>query len=355
MATISEEIRGIICDNSKWNYYRNNELSFEYDNLTDVQSCYIFICNYIQSSKKETIPFINSINALRTYKEPNKQEGFRLCHIVSVFFLGLTIFNNNAFKTEIINELSGLSSFDSDDDIEREFIFVWFMICMFHDLGYVFEDEIVSDTYSLTDLQIDRAELIKIIDELQDTHIISDHYEKIMRKYLKYRDNKDHGILGGLSFAKNVCELRDQKYKNARDDNERKMWKPELNELYRFVAWRICCHNIFYIRVGDISAEYVLKYIYHGLYPLMLCNRKTKEGNYVDYPISFRKSPLFFFLCLIDSIDPVKICDGILDDLEISIANNGSFTISSSSSSYMKKIEDLQTWLIPKEGGKYVL
>lgn len=353
--TIIEQIESIINDTSKWNYYQDQNLTWQYKNISDVELCYDFIREYVGCSNKNTVSFEKHIEAMRNYSE-NEIPGKRLCHIVSVFFLGLAMYNYNDYlKREIDQELLSLNVFDEHDNMKTEFIFIWFMISMFHDLGYVFEKDIISKNYRLTDLIADKTELINSIDNIPTFDKMPAHYRKIIIRYLKYRENKDHGILGGLSFAKHVCDLRKQKYDSSPNKETKKMWKPELDKLYKYVAWRICCHNIFYIRPGDDDIEYVLKYFYYGLFHLMLCNRKTETGCYVDYPISFKESPLFFFLCLVDSIDPMKVCDKIPQDLEIKCDSKGHLYISCSVEKYMKKVEEIKKWLVRKEDNYYIL
>lgn len=303
-----------------------------------------FIKAYIQGSRKSYLFVTNSLCAMGADAEQSK----RLCHIVSSFFLGLVIYYNHRFiKSKIIEELKNLQVFKDYDDLDKQFVFVWFMTCMFHDIGYVFEKNIVNIHVTQHELISEKEKLIKTLNSLQKEGLPG-HYKDIVDNYLRYRENKDHGILGGLSYAENVCKIRKEQYEKAKKDkNEKEMnqWNENLNRLYQYVAWRICCHNIFYIRVGDSSCTDVLQYIYYGLYPLMLCNRKKKDGIYVDYPISFDKSPLFFFFCLIDSIDPMKLCDKIPEDLEFGYEDNG-VIISCTNAQYIQKVEKINDWLI---------
>ena len=354
MPSIKEQIKNIIKDRSKWRYYNNMSVSFEFENLSDTEKCYDFIQKFINCSRKNEPIFMKGVHAIKEHKEGDGEKGERLCHIVSVFFFGLTLFNSiSIFKEKIIEELKSLNIFDKEDNIEQEFIFVWFMISMFHDLGYIFEKNIVTNEYTKNDIIKEKAELLNSFGTLSCSEKLPAHYQKIIKKYSKYRENKDHGILGGLSFAKHLTKLRETKYEEEQDAENKMKWKPELDRLYRYVAWRICCHNIFYTRFGDSSINEIFKYVYHGLFPLILCNRKNDSNSYVDYPIKFKESPLFFFLCFVDSIDPIKKIGRFPDDLKIECNDSGFLSISSKDPVYMESIKSIEDWLLPKEGKIY--
>ena len=95
---------------------------------------------------------------------------------------------------------------------------------------------------------------------------------------------------------------------------------------------------------------------------LPLDEKAKKDYHYFDLSelcgnakISFRESPLLFLLCLVDSIDPVKIFDGLSEEIvlkSINLAFDGNIILIN----YRKnsginfddlkfKVNDLETWL----------
>ena len=113
-----------------WNYY-NKDLTPPM--LADTNSCYRFICNYINYAEKSISTLDNN---LQTLKEHSPQ---RLSHIVSTFFLGLWLFHNSRGRfihDAIIDELKNLRCFENNyNDIEEQIKVVWFLATLFHDLG----------------------------------------------------------------------------------------------------------------------------------------------------------------------------------------------------------------------------
>ena len=356
MDKIHEAIIDILAHPTKWNYYDSEELRkkiVETKDINNSEHCYDFIKEYIKLSDKGYY-FIEE--ALDFFKINEKNYDQRLCHIVSSFFLGLALYNHESgyFSEAIRNELCALGVFDSADDIDHEFIFVWFLVCMFHDLGYVYESLLGKD-YVDTEFLKSRYcnEAKQLVEALPDFKgecaklpktTIPIHYEMIIENYLEYRQNKDHGILGGLSFATKLTKLRKQKYEG---DTGNLSWKPELDKLYNYVGWRICCHNIWYQRGCESSNSGLIDYANAGLSSLILDNKKEKNGTYKKYPINFKKHPLFFFFCLIDTIEPTKKCDGkIPDDMELDLIDGVLEISCTSEKKYINDIsKSLNEWL----------
>ncbi len=345
----------IIHNPKLWDYYNiddENSEKFTIDDISNPEKCYIFITKYIAYSQKDNVIFLKYINLLLEDKEDCRFRGYRLCHIVSTFFLGLALFENEYIKKNICRELKKIKVFDTKDILEKEFIFVWFMICMFHDLGYVFERNLNSDEISLDNLNDEKQTLMSFLKEMKEKNGTPSYYNDILENYYKYREGKDHGILGGLSYAKYVLEIRNKKSRDTSlDANEKEKWNKKLTKLYKYVGWCICCHNIWYVRFADSSCKAIMKYINNDLYPLILNNRKDK-GKYIDYPIIFQNHPLFFFFCLIDTLEPIKICNSIFDvhhvlsEISFDMSKNEAIHISSQNQSYSRVLLGLNEWLI---------
>ena len=343
MCNLISRISNLLRDRNLWDYYSNNNFQFSIEDINNVNKCYEFINSYIKDSRKETIHFNKYLNALRSFKEKDI-EGYRMRHIVSLFFIGLVFFGNNFIKDKIKNEIEEIGVFSDIDNLDKEFVFVWFLTCIFHDIGYVFENDITSNELTIEEIHSESSSLRNLLPSIVWGNM-PNHYNLVISKYLYYRKSKDHGIMGGLSFAKNVCELRKIRYNNQ-PEGERYKWKPELDKLYKYIGCRICCHNIFYVRMGIENLCNNITYIISGLCPLILNGKKDMNGKYVQYPLHFTKQPLFFLLCLIDSIDPMKICGQIPKDLSIDITSQGEVTICCNNADFIKRISAISEWLV---------
>lgn len=340
MKKLQEAINDILRNPDKWNYYHDCQLCGLIETVDDIKNpekCYAFIKRYIYASKKYSNFSNDAIDALKSKDER------RLCHIVSSFFFGLALYYHESqiFSKAINRELAQLHVFGEDDDIEHEFMFVWFMVCMFHDLGYIFENKITSENISRIYLYNEGEREENTVSRLKGNEAIGlSAYKEIISNYSEYRERKDHGITGGLNFVEEVSKLR----KLREEDGPQ--WKEELQTLYEYVGWRICCHNMWFVREGNSKAE---EYREAGLSPLVLSNEK-KGDHYEYYPIGFKEEPLFFFFCLEDSIEPMKVCSKMITNLNFDIeVEDGKDVLKISSSencrNYNNKVKDLDGWL----------
>lgn len=300
-------------------YYKNEGQQVPDVNILDVDSCYSFIQEYIQSSKKERTLLYSGIEYL---KEKDKD---RLRHIVSTFLLGLIFFKNcKDCHKAVIDELKRFGIFESKEDreIERHFVFMWFMISIFHDLGYRYEKE---------GKDLEEYRLSK------NKGAVPSLYNHLYRKYyINYRNSKDHGVSAGVLFDESIPLIRRERY--SEDPNE---WDDKLDEVYHYVAWIIACHNIWFIRTED--GEKIQEYRQKGLSKLILSTEK-ENGHYKEYPISFQKYPLFTLFCLVDTIEPIKSTSAF-SEIDIQIENE-KIIISSNDTNYMRRVKGLNDWLL---------
>ena len=175
---MKELYKSIIEKKKLWNYY-NKEL--DKPDLTDSESCYKFISSYIKYAEKSKTVLWKGLEDLKN-NEPQ-----RLKHIVSTFFLGLSLYHND--KLEIKNRIQEeLSHFEylrskSSEFIDNEFTYLWFMLCLYHDLGYLYEKE--ESNTPLT-----------FYNPLSKVNMgVPSFYKSICENYFEYRERKDHGIL----------------------------------------------------------------------------------------------------------------------------------------------------------------
>lgn len=307
-----------------WNYY-NKDLKAP--DITDTDDCYRFITEYIEYSEKSKTVLFENVKCLSEHSPQ------RLSHIVSTFFLGLWFYHNMSSRflhNSIKNELKKLSCFQNDyDDIEKQFTFVWFMATLFHDLGYPAEDKEGGTNMPYHDIPISGS--------------VPDFYRYVYNDYYAYRKNKEHGIFAGMTFDKDICDIR--RFQSI-DSSSHLDWKEELEELYHYVAWIVLSHNIWMIRDNDKSVEAYKK---AGLKNLILYSEKNEKGLYVDYKIRFENYPLFTFFCIVDTIEPLK-SSSCLFDIDIQL-KHGKIIIESNDSVYLQKIKGLNDWLTPTTEG----
>jgi hypothetical protein len=214
----------------------------------------------------------------------------RAPHTNSVFFLGIYLYYNMAFKNYIDNSLT-LKGY-------HMFPFIWFLITLFHDFGYKYEDEFDKFKH-IVDIKTLKKELKIRYDLLRYKRIdgLSTVLYKNIENYFLYRrfnskDHKkiDHGILAGLFFYDALVRNRISQYNNKKNSNELYFGR-ELNKVYAQAAGVIATHNIWFPTEENIS-EY---------------EKFDLEKLSETPPISLNESPLLVLLGIVDTIDPVKI------------------------------------------------
>ena len=300
--------------------------------MSDTDDCYRFIKEYINFSEKSNTILFKYVDDLKDNCP------FRLSHVMSTFFLGLWFFNHKRSKflhNSIVKELKRLACFqDNQNDIEKQFAFVWFMATLFHDLGYPAEDKKDGEIIPSHDIP-EKDNNGNLFNES-----VPFFYKNVYKDYYnKYRENKEHGIYAGLIFDKEICDIRRYQcdYSSSKLD-----WKEELEELYHYVAWIILSHNIWMIRDDN---KKIGEYKKAGLNNLILSSEKNDNDQYIDYRIRFYDYPLFTFFCIIDTIEPLK-STSCLSNVDI-VLNSGKITIKSNDCDYLRKIKGLNDWLMP--------
>ena len=274
----------IFADDNKWNYYVNSDIAI--NNPFDCgHNAKEFIKNFIKLSGKSS-----SSNIL--YKKIDGLEDYRAIHIVSTFFFGIYIYeNSNLFKSKISKELKKYQD-KSKYHSNVEFAFVWFICCLFHDLGYEFEDDKNPKHSCFYDFY--KENNLKSLNRVVGVPKL---YKNIHKDYFNYRAKKnknDHGICGAYILFKDLCKIREDEEKL--NNNGKLSWENELENVYNFASWIILSHNIWYANEWDKCA--VECYNKEKLDELIL---KEKE-----YKISLDKYPFLFLFSLVDSIEPLK-------------------------------------------------
>ena len=262
----------------KWRYYDGLQANFE--ELFIRNNCEEFILHTLMKGHKDKIGlFTDSIESLSIMRKQ---------HIVSCYFLGLLIYHSNQLIRDLVdNQVKKLNSNKWEESLDKKFYYIWMLICLFHDLGYAIEE--YNNNYESI------KEVLKTNKNFTKPRYVPKIYNKtLLQRYWDYRwcrwNVKDHGIIGGLRFFKEICDLREQM--DDGNDTEHH-WNEELVNDYACAAWIIACHNIFTIKEGS-EYEYCYKHFH-------LDNLITSE-----HVIKIENHPILFLFCLVDSIEPIK-------------------------------------------------
>lgn len=279
-----------------WDYYDN--IHNRFNNFDDiVKSPRDFLESYLKLGGKLSDMQKDFLKTL----DSGAQD--RLIHTISIFFLGIAVYRNcNIVKNKIDGYVSSVEPRIKDEKEETPFCYYWFLICFFHDIGYIFE-EMDSDNF------IDKIKGLKVpfpfdLPEEKNGMVpgqIIDNWEK----YFNYRememDSFDHGIVGGNLFYTDISREYEKKKrenggKDTFKDSESRLWSQSIVEnIILSCAWAIIAHNMWFLHPTDKNAKNYKKY---GLHSLL-----------VDKPvISLEKYPILYLLAIVDSIDPVKFC-----------------------------------------------
>lgn len=313
-------------DSKKWKLYE----SFNINPFDSDESSKHFISRFIELSGK--------INENPLYKNIQRLDDKRIKHIVSTYFLGIFFYNENELLKKMIDKI--INRFQKQNKKSKiTFSFIWFLICLFHDLGYYIEE---NEHY------VDFEEFIdgKIKYFLKRRTGVPIVYEKTFRNYFNYKlhtkeyAKPDHGIAGGIILFNVLNSIL--KNKQINNFSNGKNWNRKLINIYNFACWVILSHNIYFIRRGDSKEK---EYIENQIKDLIL----EKD---IRSLINLKKHTFLFLFLLVDTIDPIKLVNDYenLKYFKIGCVGNkiiikmNEFILTKS---YIEKINELKEWLIP--------
>lgn len=271
-----------------------------------------------------------------------KLEEIRCAHIIFTFLLGLHIYDKSTFIKESINKEVGKLLKDAKH--ENDFTFLWFLVCLFHDLGYSEENKGEKSEINhhwACENKMDKTEGIPAL--LKNTYL----------NYFIYRKTEhfktDHGIYAGLRMFHDLFKIREEMEAQNQDKD---VWRKGLIPLYKLASCVVLVHNIWFAKDTDI--ETCSKYRKYQLDKLIL---KTNKGGteIKDFPIKLSKHPLLFLFCIVDLIEPMKrfgnieCCNKIdftLTDDCLSITSKIECCINNQ---YLNDIINAYTWLTKTE------
>lgn len=293
MKTIEELYKDLYSNPKHWNYY------FKQIDLPKSPESYEEFCKkYIELSGKLQD---NPLTAI--LKHPISDE-----HVFSVFFLGILVYNNCKEVKVVIDKKIRYYQKQNPKAVIT-FPYFWFMIALFHDAGYRFEN--CSKIFDLGEFKLYK----RITHFLKNAKGVPSYMQKVYPKYFDYRmehdiesiKKPDHGILAGLLLFNSLTNIYEL---NKPKDNEESegyymndlFWSKNLLNIYNLCSWVILSHNIFYARKGVDDDETVKMYESEDfkLFDLVLENKQ-------ESPIKLTKYPFLFLLCLVDTIEPYKM------------------------------------------------
>ena len=189
------------------------------------------------------------------------------------------------------------------DQLRQEFLYMWYLICLFHDFGYLHEDkgekldtndipikdEIVSGSYFVS------HPIFGIPEKLRKNAILYFQLRLQCPRFNPYNLCIDHGVAGGVRMYNLLEKIHSGEYICSDIPNTLLHGRPIFESNIVPAAWTIICHNIWTCLKGSKDE---LRYTSLGLSDLVI-----GKGHPL---IKLQEHPFLFLLCLIDTIEPIK-------------------------------------------------
>lgn len=282
MKTLLQIYNDISENKNLYDYYGSNLILK--DAWINVKSAHSFIQQYFQNGEKA----IFELKICRDMYQPD----IRDIHTVSVFILGIEIARK--MKNRILgNEL-----------------FIWFLMCLYHDMGYKLENktDLVKEYYTLDkflqkneikeEYNIFKVYKKKTLCENYYRYRAEDRYRTTEHGVIKEHGVIDHGIAGGIILYKVLVknyEMVKRKSENNKDSFEYNnlIFSTDNFKDYAKAAIGIIRHNMWYANKSDDCKTY---------YEFGLDDLISEPQNKICYT----DDRLLFLLCLADTIEPLK-------------------------------------------------
>jgi len=236
-------------------------------------------------------------------------------HIKSAFLLGVLLYNNIKLLREKTDEMIKCISDNYHIESKRKpeperlsFLYMWYLICLYHDFGYLYEDNSRLSKAKKTEIKekIQSGIDFKNQDMNKNNIYIPSVLQELALYYFQLRlicpvfnypreTCIDHGAASSLDMFTILKELHSKEEMTQKDDG---LWygRPLFDNYVIPSVWAIACHNIWLAEQEDKQNE--LKYRAFGLDKLIYTRGKSI--------IDMHEHPLLFLLCLVDTIEPVK-------------------------------------------------
>ncbi|MDP3148115.1 MAG: hypothetical protein Q8N83_03195 [Ignavibacteria bacterium] len=335
MDNLLKQLQQLFYSNEKWNYY----------NLVDLPNP--FTSPEFGNSKifvKEFLDYSNKTKDIYDFLELIKPD--RNLHIVTDYFLGILLYENNTgIRIYIDHQIKNFTSADNNS-ADNSFKYFWFLICFYHDVGYYFEKNIKS-IGSLNTLEDD----LKIGNKFPTLLGVPKLYNNVHGNYLKYRIEVckvyDHGIVGGMLIYDRLIKIYNDK-KNMIGQNsftfKNLIWSESMLKYFQLIASVILTHNIWFKNEKVDPVDEIILYKKYKLDKLIISDSKRI--------ITLKRFPLLFLLSLVDSIEPTK-CYGVnfLNKISFDFSVNSKMVIylncniDNEVDNWFNKITSLNSWL----------
>lgn len=329
MMNLYDQIVDLYHTSAEWNYYDADiRKPFDKDKARE------FIKQYFEYGAKKgvVLPLIDEIDSMRHI------------HTISAFFIGLLM------KRELCPNLTVYSQEYED----YEFSYLWFLVCLFHDMGYAIENDwtykytyrknakeylkkykkikgsCIRQRYEYEDLGLifvapsrfkrtpfsihSRDNYANRFDSITFSNDViirnSTYSRKTVLDYLEYCKmtdgirHYDHGIVGGLWLYDSLMKNYYKAYRNEKEKNKDVNYEEflvdgywhfseEQKVVFAYLADCIIAHNIW-----PANSDTIEIYRKCGLDELV--PPKFRK-------ISFKDNPILFILAITDTIEPIKL------------------------------------------------
>lgn len=287
--------------------------------LDSSNECFKHLKHLLENRKKDDFRLYNGF-----FKGNQEHLKSRAQHILSCYILGKILCDNSPAIKEAVNEFIKTHHFDKINGIKFSVRYIWMLICLFHDLGYVYESQGIYKQDNVQEL------IANLSDEVPGIPV--GYTKDLLKSYDNYRNCRfavtDHGIIGGVTLYDDLNKHFSGR--SSLDDNRKK--------LHSCVSWVIACHNLFV--GGSENRCYPCKALY-----ALISDGKSRNIKLQDHPI-------LYLFDLVDSIEPMKLFGDteILSEISVSFSGKSiSFNLDKlcdgKKQQYARKIQDLNNWL----------
>lgn len=310
---LSEVYSGISTDRKRWQYYSNGASNiFSMITSKKEKEPWEFISRYFACGGKQSLLSNIKLSANRSR------------HILSTYLLGI------ALHEKFYSNCSEDFYIDANDKAKygkNPWLYTWFLTCLFHDVGYVYEEG--GSPFRMSN------EYKKLCNDELGFPLALKYYE-----YRRKHGVADHGIVGGMILYSKLQKLFKEVLKSGGSAVQNNLYYgTAIYNLHKIAARAIMRHNMW-----TADKEHEEEHREAGLESLI------KGG---EHSILSAKNGFPFLLGLCDSIEPIKRfgcveTQFLLDNMEICIGN-GRLSLELpevlNTTRYFKMAESLKDWL----------
>ena len=240
MSDVLKIYQDLFDDHKKWRFYSK----LNTNPFLSIENSREFVSKFIELSGKADGNIL--------FDDIIKLDDKRIMHIVSTYFLGIYLYQNSDKIKYLADKIVDRYQSQNPNSIIK-FSFIWFLICIFHDLGYNIENNLTFESFE------------KFIDGkvkyfLKERVGVPSVFERTYVNYFNFRikssdkniNKPEHGICGGILLY-NI--LNSNLIKKRIQNSSYLSWNKNLINIYRFASWIILSHNIYFIQEGKSKEQ----------------------------------------------------------------------------------------------------